>query len=104
MAGAASGVAESIAKLQRYQPILTEVSTVLISKMAKPPEVTIKQNEEGHIVRAEEEDTDEIALYMMIREALIYLTHLDHNNMENIMLHRLKQECLMEGTSEHWSP
>eukprot|EP00933_Yihiella_yeosuensis_P042194 TRINITY_DN36729_c0_g1_i1.p1 TRINITY_DN36729_c0_g1~~TRINITY_DN36729_c0_g1_i1.p1 ORF type:complete len:698 (+),score=149.30 TRINITY_DN36729_c0_g1_i1:107-2095(+) len=72
--------------------------------MAKPPEVTIKENEEGHIVRAEEEDTDEIALYKMMREALIYLTHLDASNMEHIMLQRLTQECLTEGTSEHWSP
>jgi len=92
------------AKLARYSPILMEVRSVLISKMAKPPEVTIKENEEGHIVRAEEEDTDEIALYKMMREALIYLTHLDTGNMESIMLQRLTQECLTEGTAEHWSP
>lgn len=28
--------------------------------MVKPPEVTIKENEEGHLVRVEEEDTDEL--------------------------------------------
>ena len=33
---------------------------MLISKMVKPPEVTIKENEEGHLVRVEEEDTDEL--------------------------------------------
>mmetsp|Transcript_84517 Transcript_84517/g.196513 ORF Transcript_84517/g.196513 Transcript_84517/m.196513 type:complete len:1110 (+) Transcript_84517:232-3561(+) len=92
------------AKLVSYGPILTEVRKVLISKMAKPPEVTIKENEEGHIVRAEEEDTDEIALYKMMREALIYLTHLDTSSMEGIMLQRLTQECLTEGTAAHWSP
>jgi len=102
--GAASAAAESTAKLKRYQPVLSDVSLVLISKMAKPPEVTIKENEEGHIVRAEEEDTDEIALYKMMREALIYLTHLNPENMESVMLQRLTQECLTEGTSEHWSP
>lgn len=91
-------------KVQRYSLILAEVRQTLISKMAKPPEVTIKENEEGHIVRAEEEDTDEIALYKMMREALIYLTHLGNENMETIMLQRLTQECLSEGTSEHWSP
>lgn len=91
-------------RIQAYEKPLSEVRVVLISKMAKPPEVTIKENEEGHIVRAEEEDTDEIALYKMMREALIYLTHLDAANMESIMLHRLKQECLTEGTSQHWSP
>jgi len=91
-------------KLARYSPVLKEVRSVLISKMAKPPEVTIKENEEGHIVRAEEEDTDELALYKMMREALIYLTHLDTGNMESIMLQSLTQECLTEGTAEHWSP
>lgn len=91
-------------KLKLYEPILEEVRRVLISKMAKPPEVTIKENEEGHIVRAEEEDTDEIALYKMMREALVYLTHLSPEHMESIMLQRLSQECLSENTTEHWSP
>jgi len=104
MNSAQAAAAETAAKLKRYQPILSEVSHVLISKMAKPQEVTIKENEEGHIVRAEEEDTDEIALYKMMREALIYLTHLNSEGMESIMLQRLTQECLTEGTSEHWSP
>eukprot|EP00931_Biecheleriopsis_adriatica_P036987 TRINITY_DN21233_c2_g1_i1.p1 TRINITY_DN21233_c2_g1~~TRINITY_DN21233_c2_g1_i1.p1 ORF type:complete len:1101 (-),score=267.98 TRINITY_DN21233_c2_g1_i1:68-3370(-) len=91
-------------RLQLYAPIMQEVRRVLISRMAKPPEVTIKENEEGHIVRAEEEDTDELALYKMMREALIYLTHLDASNMEHIMLQKLTQECLTEGTAEKWSP
>eukprot|EP00927_Polykrikos_kofoidii_P010944 TRINITY_DN14620_c0_g1_i1.p1 TRINITY_DN14620_c0_g1~~TRINITY_DN14620_c0_g1_i1.p1 ORF type:complete len:1112 (+),score=196.67 TRINITY_DN14620_c0_g1_i1:253-3588(+) len=99
----ARAAAEGSAKLKRYQPVLTEVGHVLISKMAKPPEVTIKENEEGRIVRAEEEDTDEIALYKMMREALIYLTHLNFEAMEYIMLQKLNQECL-KGTDGPWSP
>lgn len=101
--GMAGGLGGSADQRKQYAPILAEVRSVLISKMAKPQEVTIKENEEGHIVRAEEEDTDEIALYKMMREALIYLTHLNVENMESIMLQRLTQECLSEGTSEHWS-
>mmetsp|Transcript_37722 Transcript_37722/g.99798 ORF Transcript_37722/g.99798 Transcript_37722/m.99798 type:complete len:1108 (+) Transcript_37722:22-3345(+) len=104
VAGGGMDTFSCASKMKLYSPVLSEVRRVLISKMAKPPEVTIKENEEGHIVRAEEEDTDEIALYKMMREALIYLTHLDANNMENIMLQRLTQECLTEGSSEHWSP
>jgi exportin-1 len=102
--GVSAAPDNSAARAKQYSSILTEVRRVLISKMAKPPEVTIKENEEGHIVRAEEEDTDEIALYKMMREALIYLTHLNASNMESIMLQRLTQECLTEGTAEHWSP
>mmetsp|Transcript_28055 Transcript_28055/g.61251 ORF Transcript_28055/g.61251 Transcript_28055/m.61251 type:complete len:1100 (+) Transcript_28055:127-3426(+) len=104
LGGGPSDIQKSSAKRKRYQPIITEVCHVLISKMAKPPEVTIKENEEGHIVRAEEEDTDEIALYKMMREALIYLTHLNPEGMESIMLQRLTQECLTEGSAERWSP
>lgn len=91
-------------KLQRYQQVLTEVCHTLISKMAKPQEVTIKENEEGHIVRAEEEDTDELALYRLMREALIYFTNLNPTEMESIMLSRLTQECLSEGTAANWTP
>eukprot|EP00929_Paragymnodinium_shiwhaense_P072147 TRINITY_DN36620_c0_g1_i1.p1 TRINITY_DN36620_c0_g1~~TRINITY_DN36620_c0_g1_i1.p1 ORF type:complete len:1124 (+),score=340.44 TRINITY_DN36620_c0_g1_i1:201-3572(+) len=104
-AAAQAAAAESMERLKRYQPVLTEVAHVLLSKMAKPPEVTIKENEEGHIVRAEEEDTDELALYKMMREALIYLTHLNSESMEQIMLQRLTQECLTDNTAgENWSP
>jgi len=103
-AGMDAGFGNTQNKLKHYAPILAEVRSALISKMAKPPEVTIKENEEGHIVRAEEEDTDELALYRNMREALIYLTHLNPENMESIMLQRLTQECLAEGTSENWSP
>jgi len=104
LGGGFGGSSSSSDRLKLYAPILAEVRGVLISKMAKPQEVTIKENEEGHIVRAEEEDTDELALYKQMREALIYLTHLNAENMEHIMLQRLTQECLSEGTSEHWSP
>lgn len=96
------------ARQKAYGPVLEKVRWVIISKMAKPPEVTIKENEEGHIVRAEEEDTDEVALYKMMREALVYLTHLDPANMEHIMLHNLSQECmtanLSQTSQEHWVP
>ncbi|CAJ1394899.1 unnamed protein product [Effrenium voratum] len=91
-------------KLKLYGPLLAEVRQVLISKMVKPPEVTIKENEEGHIVRVEEEDTDELALYKMMREALIYLTHLDPQHMENIVLQRVAHECLGSKTLEKWCP
>lgn len=108
MDGVAHGGGPSAAadpKLKLYAPVLAEVRQVLISKMVKPPEVTIKENEEGRIVRAEEEDTDELALYKMMREALIYLTHLNPENTESTMLNRLTQECLTVdgGTQEQWS-
>lgn len=60
--------------------------------MVKPPEVTIKENEEGAIVRQECEDTDELALYKTMRETLVYLTHLNPENMDRQMCARLSAE------------
>ena len=37
--------------------------------MVKPPEVTIKEDEEGHIVREDEQngpDTDDLAMYLTV--------------------------------------
>jgi len=76
---------------EAYGKILSDVRGVLIDRMAKPPEVTITETEEGTIERVEEEDTDEVALYNSMREALIYLTHLDSIDMQNLMLRRLTQ-------------
>ena len=41
------GASNSMEKLKLYAPILSKVAGVLISNMAKPQEVTIKENEEG---------------------------------------------------------
>lgn len=100
-AGLAGGGAEEA--IRTYEPILADVRWVLISRMAKPPEVTIKENEEGEIVRQEDEDTDELALYWSMREALIYLTHLSPESMSALMMGKLSEECLVDGSAT-WSP
>ena len=92
--GAALGEQEIVQKKQLYEETLVRVRQIFISRMAKPPEVTIKENEEGHIVRQEEEDTDEIALYKYMREVLIYLTNLGPESMERIMMERLSSEVV----------
>ena len=71
--------------LNSYTNVLCAVRELLVMRMVKPPEVTIKENEEGHIVRQENEDTDELALYKIMRETLIFLTHLNPDNMDRIM-------------------
>eukprot|EP00392_Amoebophrya_sp_AT5.2_P010514 g10578.t1 len=101
-------------KLKRYSPVLSRVREMLIMRMVKPPEVTIKENEEGHIVRADEVDTDEIALYRMMRGILVYLTHLNPENMDKLMLEKLNIESRIAQTGIHpvtnvqlpgpWSP
>lgn len=72
-----------------YAPILSEVRHVMISRMAKPEEVLIVEDENGEIVRETTKDTDAIALYKTMRETLVFLTHLDTTNTESIMLSKL---------------
>lgn len=72
-----------------YAPILSEVRHVMISRMAKPEEVLIVEDENGEIVRETTKDTDAIALYKTMRETLVFLTHLDTTNTESIMLCKL---------------
>lgn len=87
--GTAPGTNVVTPKRAFYAPILSEVRQVMISRMAKPEEVLIVEDENGEIVRETTKDTDAIALYKTMRETLVFLTHLDTANTENIMLSKL---------------
>ena len=56
------------------------------------------ENDEGEIVREFQKDTDTIALYGSMRECLVYLTHLDNEDMENIMVEKLQRQVYT-----HWN-
>ncbi|KAJ2647567.1 Karyopherin transporter [Coemansia sp. RSA 1250] len=86
---------------QMYSGILTGVRYVMISRMARPEEVLIVENDEGEIVREFIKETDTITLYKSERECLIYLTHLDPKDMENIMVEKLSRQ--MDGSEWSWS-
>lgn len=82
-----------------YAPILAEVRHVMISRMAKPEEVLVVEDENGEIVRETTKDTDAIALYKTMRETLVFLTHLDTENTERIMISKLG----MQIDNSEWS-
>ncbi|KAJ2080331.1 Karyopherin transporter [Coemansia sp. RSA 988] len=86
---------------QMYSGIMTGVRYVMISRMARPEEVLIVENDEGEIVREFIKETDTITLYKAQRECLIYLTHLDPKDMENIMVEKLSRQ--MDGSEWSWS-
>ncbi|KAJ1940902.1 Karyopherin transporter [Kickxella alabastrina] len=86
---------------QMYSGILTGVRYVMISRMVRPEEVLIVENDEGEIVREFIKETDTIVLYKAQRECLIYLTHLDPKDMENIMVEKLGRQ--MDGSEWSWS-
>ena len=66
----------------------------MFKRMVKPEEVLVVENDEGEIVREFVKETDPITLYKSMREVLVYLTHLDVVDTENIMAEKLqKQVC-----------
>ncbi|KAL7509280.1 hypothetical protein ACHAXN_006343 [Cyclotella atomus] len=84
-----------------YGPVLTGVRRVMIAKMAKPEEVLIVEDENGDIVRETTKDTDVIAQYKTMRETLVYLTHLNGDDTEQIMLSKLTAQ--VDRTEWSWN-
>uniref|UniRef100_A0A7S3NJ13 Importin N-terminal domain-containing protein n=1 Tax=Aureoumbra lagunensis TaxID=44058 RepID=A0A7S3NJ13_9STRA len=81
--------------------LLSQVRLVMISRMAKPEEVLVVEDENGNIVREMTKDTEAIAQYKTMREALVYLTHLNYDDTESIMLDKLSLQ--VDGTEWSWA-
>jgi len=77
---------------QFYQPVLSKVRYVMISKMTRPEEVLVVENDQGEVVREFMKDTDSINMYKNMRETLVYLTHLDYVDTEKIMTEKLQAQ------------
>ena len=70
----------------RYAEILSKLRLVIIENMARPEEVLVVENDEGEIVREFVKESDTIQLYKSMREVLVYLTHLNVVDTEQIMI------------------
>ena len=81
--------------------ILRRLRNVIIDRMAKPEEVIIVEDENGDIVREQTKDTEVIAQYKSMRETLVYLTHLNYEDTETLMLFKL--EAQVEGGHFTWN-
>ena len=68
--------------------------------MAKPEEVLVVENDQGEVVREFMRDTDAINLYKTMRETLVYLTHLDYADTEQIMTEKLHNQ--VNGSEWSW--
>lgn len=75
-----------------YAELLTKVREVMIFHMAKPEDVLIEENERGEVVKEFTKDTEALAVYKNMRDALVFLTHLDPEDTKRIMLERLYQQ------------
>ncbi|XP_044732330.1 exportin-1 [Chrysoperla carnea] len=83
-----------------YHDVLGKVRYIMISRMAKPEEVLVVENDNGEVVREFMKDTDSINLYKNMRETLVYLTHLDYADTERVMTEKLQNQVI--GTEWSW--
>lgn len=83
-----------------YSHVLPKVRYIMISRMAKPEEVLVVENDNGEVVREFMKDTDSINLYKNMRETLVYLTHLDYADTERVMTEKLQNQ--VNGTEWSW--
>ncbi|KAK8802110.1 hypothetical protein WA158_006505 [Blastocystis sp. Blastoise] len=73
-----------------YKDVFPQIREILIDHMAKPEEILVAENDDGEVVREERQDTDTIALYLQMKETLVFLTHLNYDNTEQIMLKKME--------------
>nr|XP_043627254.1 protein EXPORTIN 1A-like [Erigeron canadensis] len=86
---------------QLYAGSMSKLRLLMISRMAKPEEVLIVEDENGNIVRETLKDNDVLIQYKIMRETLVYLTHLDHNDTEKQMLKKLSKQ--LNGEDWTWN-
>ncbi len=84
-----------------YRDLLSQIRRCVISRMAKPEEVLVVEDENGEIVRELTKDTEAIALYKTMRETLVYLTHLNYRDTTTIMLEKLSLQVSGQEYSWH---
>ncbi|KAK4102733.1 ARM repeat-containing protein [Parathielavia hyrcaniae] len=84
----------------KYNEVLSNLRVVMIEKMVRPEEVLIVENDEGEIVREFVKETDTVQLYKTIRECLVYLTHLDVVDTEQIRTEKLARQ--VDGSEWSW--
>ncbi|KAK6453890.1 chromosome region maintenance protein 1 [Scheffersomyces xylosifermentans] len=76
----------------KYAKILSKLRLVIIENMVRPEEVLVVENDEGEIVREFVKESDTIQLYKSMREVLVYLTHLNVVDTEQIMSEKLARQ------------
>ncbi|XP_044478022.1 protein EXPORTIN 1A-like [Mangifera indica] len=91
--------AQLMQRRQLYAVPMSKLRMLMICRMAKPEEVLIVEDENGNIVRETMKDNDVLVQYKIMRETLIYLSHLDHEDTEKQMLKKLSKQL----SGEDWT-
>jgi exportin-1 len=96
-----SNLANYPLRKHKYAQVLSSLRQVMVEKMVRPEEVLIVENDEGEIVREFVKESDTIQLYKTTRECLVYLTHLDVVDTEQIMSDKLQRQ--VDGSEWSWN-
>jgi exportin-1 len=96
-----SSLASMPLRKHKYSEVLSNLRTVMIEKMVRPEEVLVVENDEGEIVREFVKESDTIQLYKSTRECLVFLTHLDVIDTEQIMSDKLARQ--VDGSEWSWA-
>lgn len=99
-AGGAGGSAAATRRML-YAGSMSQLRLLMVSRMAKPEEVLIVEDENGNIVRETLKDNDVLVQYKIMRETLIFLSHLDHKDTETQMLEKLSNQ--LNGKEYSWN-
>lgn len=97
--GGPLGGQKPASRKQLHAEILSKLRLLMICKMAKPEEIIIVEDENGNIVRETMKDNAILVQYRIMRETLVYLSHLDHNDTESQMLEKLA----LQLNGKEWS-
>ncbi|KAL6340583.1 hypothetical protein AAG906_010491 [Vitis piasezkii] len=89
--GTVDGLGSRLLQQRRlYSGPMSKLRLLMICCMAKP-EVLIVENKNGNIVRETMKDNDVLVQYKIMRQILIYLSHLDHEDTEKTDAEEIKQ-------------
>jgi len=87
-------------RFEFYKPLLTQLRKVLITRMVRPKEVLIMEDENGDIVKQEMKDTVNLMIYEQMKITLHVLTELDPHDTRGLMMGQLDKQ--MDPTL--WKP
>ncbi|KAF5404817.1 hypothetical protein EG68_04731 [Paragonimus skrjabini miyazakii] len=87
-------------RCKQVDEVLSRLRHIMISRMARPEEVLVVENEHGEVVREFMKDTDGLNLYKSMRETLVYLTHLNYTDTKKIMIEKLHAQ--VDGSEWSW--
>eukprot|EP00756_Hemistasia_phaeocysticola_P006206 Hpha_TRINITY_DN13728_c0_g1::TRINITY_DN13728_c0_g1_i1::g.142264::m.142264/K14290/XPO1, CRM1; exportin-1 len=95
-------------RVTHYEPISQLARQVLTKRMTRPEEVIVFEDENGEVVHQQMKDVAAIAFYEVMREALVYLTHLNPTSTEALMIELFEEATditvVTRGYPNEWSP